>query len=292
MKQSTFSSDFDGLDVTYYAWPIEIPAATVVIAHGLGEHAKRYDRFANALNKARYGVYALDHRGHGQSMVEDKGPGDLGSGGWNALCADVVTLMSRVLALHPNVPQVLFGHSMGSFAAQQIVQDHSEEIDALILSGSTAYDKLVEAVLSAAAAGGDAGFNYLNSFFEPARTESDWLSRDETEVDIYVADPLCGFDFTEESNISAATESPRLSDPSMIARIRPDLPVLFMAGEQDPLNDNLKRLRLLEKRWRQAGIKQIDTQYYEGGRHEMLNEINRDEVTRGLIRWISANIVA
>lgn len=290
MIRKSFHSDFDQLDVSYVEWPSDgPPRAVCVIAHGLGEHIARYDRFARELVAAGIHVLGPDHRGHGQSMIVGRGPGDFGEGGWNALCADLVAMLKIAKAAAPEVPLILFGHSLGSFASQQVVQDHSHELDGLILSGSCAYDLLAEAILAGLVEGKTA-FEIFNAEFEPTRTEADWLSRDEAEVDKYVADPLCGFDMEEASAMSAATESPRLADPAMISRIRSDLPVLFVAGDRDPLNDHLNRLNVLEERWRQAGVAQIDKHYYPGGRHELLNEINRDEVTRDILSWINRQL--
>ncbi|TNE56757.1 MAG: alpha/beta fold hydrolase [Alphaproteobacteria bacterium] len=292
MIRNNFHSDFDQLEVSYVEWaPAEPARAVCVIAHGLGEHIARYDRFAREVVAKGIHVLGPDHRGHGQSMIAARGPGDFGEGGWNALCADLVAMIKMARARVPGVPLILFGHSLGSFASQQVVQDHSQEIDALILSGSCAYDLLAEA-LFAGLMEGKSAFEIFNAEFEPARTPADWLSRDEVEVDKYVADPLCGFDMVEASAMSAASESPRLADPAMIARIRSDLPVLFVAGDLDPLNDRLARLVELEKRWRSAGVRQIDTHYYPGARHELLNETNRDDVTRDILAWIQSQLPA
>ena len=161
-----------------------------------------------------------------------------------------------------DLPVVLFAHSMGSFAAQNYCMDSSDQIDALILSGSA------------------------NSAFEPARTPYDWLSRDEAEVDLYSADPLCGFEALSGSGSGLLDSRPDMTDPRLLAGIRSDLPVLLVAGDKDPINRNLAGLQLLETLWTDAGVKQIDKCYYQGGRHEMLNEINRDEVTRDITDWL------
>ncbi|MEJ2132607.1 MAG: alpha/beta hydrolase, partial [Gammaproteobacteria bacterium] len=249
--------------------------------HGAAEHALRYERFARALNAEGTEVWANDHRGHGQSPGPE-GLGDFGTGGWTALVADMGQLIEMAREAHPNVPVVLFGHSMGSFAAQEFCLDGSTRIDALILSGSTARVPTGE--------GGSERRRPLagvNDAFEPARTAYDWLSRDEAEVDKYIADPLCGFESRGERRAMPRSDPARLADPDVLRGIRRDLPVLLVAGDRDPINRNLEGLRLLEQRWREAGVERIDTQYYEGGRHEMLNEINRDEVTANIIQWLN-----
>ena len=127
-----------------------------------------------------------------------------------------------------------------------------------------------------------------NAPFEPARTPYEWLSRDPGEVDKYIADPLCGFNIWAKR--PQMGDPGRLADPAILSQIRPDLPVLFVAGDMDPINRKLEGLALLERHWRTAGVKQIDQLYYEGGRHEMLNETNRDEVTADIIGWLEKNL--
>ena len=167
---------------------------------------------------------------------------------------------------------------MGSFAAQQLILDRSDAIAALILSGSTARELAAE--------GGPPAVASLNDAFEPTRTAYDWLSRDEAEVDKYIADPLCGFG-GRGGRGSRSYNAERLGVREAISNIRPDLPILLLAGDRDPINRNLEGLALLERRYRDAGIQRIDKQIYPDGRHEMLNELNRDEVTSNLITWLN-----
>jgi alpha-beta hydrolase superfamily lysophospholipase len=183
---------------------------------------------------------------------------------------------------------------MGSFAAQQLVLEHSAQIDSLVLSGSAAIDKLMEAMAEDTAAadakaeGQEAGsdFGPLNRPFEPARTPFDWLSRDKQEVDKYINDPLCGFDFLPESTMSMAMAAQQTTDPAALAEIRKDLPILLLAGDADPVTGNLGFLNVLEQRYRAAGISDISKLYYSQGRHEMLNEINRERVMFDTILWL------
>jgi alpha-beta hydrolase superfamily lysophospholipase len=167
---------------------------------------------------------------------------------------------------------------MGAAACQQYVLDGSHTIAALILSGSTARELPRTAERAERPP--------PNRAFEPGRTPYDWLSRDPAEVDKYIADPLCGFGSWRVRPRGMMGDPSRLSDPELLRQIRPDLPCLFVAGDQDPINQQLQGLRLLEQRWRDAGVQRIDTLYYPGGRHEMLNEINRDEVTSDIVSWL------
>ncbi len=272
------ASRVDGLSIQVYAWRSAAPRASVVIAHGAAEHALRYERFARALADAGLDVWALDHRGHGRS-VWPRGPGDAGEGGWQALVADVLQLVGHARAARPGQPLALFGHSMGSFAVQALCLDHSREIDAAILSGST---RLEPPEVGAAPAPFEP-----NQAFEPARTPYDWLSRDPVEVDRYIADPLCGFDKVPVWHLLGGMDVRRMSDPAALKQIRPDLPVLIVSGSDDPLHRGLRGLDLLEKRWREAGVRQIDVRIYPGARHELTNELDRDEVTRDVAAWIA-----
>lgn len=280
MDSFRFESTIDAFPIQGYVWRVNDPRAVVAISHGAAEHALRYERFALALNAAGIEVWACDQRGHGQSPGT-AGLGDFGEGGWDALVADIGQLIELVRDEHPQLPVILFGHSMGSFAAQQFCLQGSDRIDALVLSGSTAPEARRRA--PASARGARPGFN---ASFEPGRTQYDWLSRDEAEVDKYIADPLCGFESRARQATPSRWDPDRLADAQALRGIRGDLPVLLVAGDQDPINRNLEGLRILERRWHEAGVKRIDTQYYEGGRHEMLNEINRDEVTQDIVGWL------
>jgi alpha-beta hydrolase superfamily lysophospholipase len=264
---------------------------SVEIAHGMGEHSGRYARLAEALTGAGWATYAHDERGHGRTALGEDGVGptrdltvlgDLGPAGWNGLVGDLGELNDHLGAEHPGKPHVLLGHSMGSFAAQQFVLDHSREIDGLVLSGTTAVD--VAATVLDPDAGSD--LTALNAAFEPARTEFDWLSRDEAEVDLYVADPLCGFGLDPAATRSLIAAAPRLADPAALAAIRPDLPVYLVAGSADPLNLELAMLQLVIERYRDAGVTDVTTDFHDGARHEVFNETNRDEITAHLLSWL------
>jgi alpha-beta hydrolase superfamily lysophospholipase len=276
-REFRFSSAVDGLSLQGYAWlPSSPPIATVVLAHGAAEHARRYDRFALALTSAGFAVYALDHRGHGASPGP-RGLGDFGAGGWSALVDDIAQLIALARSEQPALPLALFGHSMGSFAAQQLTFTRSALYDALVLSGSTTWDPQQGAPWPRFEP---------NREFEPARTPYDWLSRDPHEVDAYIADPLCGFESQTGRSAGSWIDFKRVNDPDGPRGIRSDLPVLLVAGDADPLNRKLEGLNLLQNRWQQAGVARIDHRYYLGGRHEMLNETNRDDMTADVIAWL------
>jgi alpha-beta hydrolase superfamily lysophospholipase len=278
-KTWTVASAVDGLPITVYSWRVPAPKAVVLISHGAAEHALRYTRFARALNAADFTVWAPDQRGHGAS-AGPQGLGDFGRGGWDGLVTDLGQLISLARKEHGAVPIVLFGHSMGAAACRQFAPLGSDTIDALILSGTGVRTPPKE---------GDPLPNW-NAAFKPARTGYEWLSRDEAEVDKYIADPLCGFDKQTVKMTATRINHAALADPEQHRTIRGNLPVLFVAGDADPINRKLEGLDTLERWWRDAGVRQIDKLYYRDGRHEMLNETNRDEVTRDIIAWIRQTV--
>ncbi len=280
----TFVSPTDGTVLATYAWDqVDQPRGVVQVAHGLAEHAARYDRLARALNGAGFAVYATDHRGHGRSVAGT--PGDFGAAGFDGLIADVAAYGASLADQHPGLPLVLVAHSMGSFAAQAVLLDHSDQYACVVLSGSTALDVLAAAMADAPE---PAGLEAFNAGFEH-RTGYEWLSRDEAEVDLYVADPLCGFDLPSETVPSLFAPATRLVDPAALAGIRPDLPVLIASGTADPLAGGGDLVRLLGQRYRDAGLTDVTVTTYPEARHEILNETNREQVTAELVAWIGAH---
>jgi alpha-beta hydrolase superfamily lysophospholipase len=207
------------------------------------------------------------------------------TGGFDQLVEDMASLGALAKHQHPGKPYILLGHSMGSFAAQQLILDHSHSIDGLALSGSGTLDGLVHLAQSVSA--GEDPMKSMNAPFEPARTQSDWLSRDNTEVDNFIADPLCFPSLTAKSMESFLDASPRLADPKEIRKVRQNLPVYIFSVREDPVGEKLKGVRVLIERYRSAGIASVTHDFYPGGRHEMLHELNRREVFTNLLGWIS-----
>jgi alpha-beta hydrolase superfamily lysophospholipase len=281
MAPSSFTyTSADGAKIAAYRWdPAGQPAAVVQITHGMGEHASRYDHVARALNEAGYVVYAQDHRGHGASVTGE--PGNLGEGGWPGLVDDIGLLSARIRAEQPGLPVILLAHSMGSFAAQQYLLDHSDDVDGVVLTGTAVID-LLEPALDLDQ---PLDLAMFNAAFQPARTDYDWLSRDEAMVDAYVADPLCGFGIDTGSARQMFAGARRLADPQQVAALRDSLPVYIAAGELDPVNGGLTLLTPLTDRLTEAGLTDVTVVTYPGARHEILNETNRDEVIGSLIEW-------
>lgn len=280
----TFDSD-DGLRVAAWRWSKPVPVRGVLqIAHGMGEHALRYRDVLEPLMDAGIVIYANDHRGHGRTAPSPAQHGDFGEAGFPSLVDDMARLTAIARAENPSKPLVLMGHSMGSFAAQLYVLDRSLDIDGLVISGSTAIDQLAAALPTDPEASGLSAFSNL---FQPPRTPFDWLSRDEAQVDAYIADPLCGFSATPSSMGSMIGAMMRTVDPSALAQIRKNLPVYVFSGSRDPVGGpDLAFLKVFVQRYRDNGLN-VSTDYYPDGRHEMLNETNRGEVVENLKRWIA-----
>ena len=285
MPSSSFSyPSADGTQIAAYRWdPAGEPRAAVQLTHGMGEHAQRYEHVATALTDAGYVVYAQDQRGHGASADPER-LGDLGEGGWNALVDDIGLLSARIRAEHPGLPLVLLGHSMGSFAVQQYLLDHSDDVDGVVLTGTAVID-LLEPALDLDQ---PLDLTMFNAPFQPARTDYDWLSRDEAVVDAYVADPLCGFGIDTESAKGMFVGARRLADPAQLAALRSGLPVYIAVGEADPVNGALTVLTPLTDRLTAAGLTDVTVVTYPEARHEVLNETNSDEVIASLIGWVDS----
>jgi alpha-beta hydrolase superfamily lysophospholipase len=249
---ASFPSPADSLEIATYSWATtsEPPRGVIQLAHGIAEYALRYDRLAQALVDDGWLVYANDHRGHGDSTNDATPLGSFGAAGWPALVQDLVAFTDRIAAAHPGLPLFLVGHSMGSFAAQEAIA--------------------------------------FNAAFEN-RTGYEWLSRDEAEVDAYVADPRSGFDLPDDTIPQLFVTAPRLGDPDALEEIVATLPILIVSGRDDPLSGNGQLVELLAQRYREAGVADVTLKIYDGARHEVFNETNRDEITAFVIDWLDAH---
>jgi alpha-beta hydrolase superfamily lysophospholipase len=281
----------DGQSSLVYVWQGSAPATGVVIlAHGMGEHALRYEPLAQALVAAGFDVYANDHRGHGQTVREASQLGDYGPEGWRGLVDDALGLARQVRTDY-DVPVLIMGHSMGSMLVQHLLTEASELYDGAALSGTTAVDVMAAASATAGTEEESAAqaetdlFARFNAAFEPVRTPSDWLSRDPEQVDLYVNDPLCGFSVTDESFASLMEAGAAYSSPEATSRIRRDLPIYLFAGDKDPVGAGGVLVAKVADRYREAGIEDVELKLYPDARHEVFNETNREEVVRDFLDW-------
>lgn len=292
----------DSHDIPIYLWePEGTPTAVIQVIHGLGEHSARYERFALAAVSSGYAVCAHDHRGHGPQASH------IGffaaENGWERLVTDShqVTLFLR--QRYPDQPLAMLGHSMGSYIAQSYAQRFGDGLDAFILSGSTWPSRpllrvgrlLAWLVSFRRGKNGQSplldkiGFGDFNKKFEPARTELDWLSRDPAEVDTYIEDPLCGGPYTTGLWIDLLGGLLEISTRAALSEIPTSLPILITGGSDDPVGGE-DGMRKLSAHYEATGHANLTTRIYAGGRHEMLNETNRDEFISDLLQWTADNL--
>lgn len=303
MEKTTLKS-VAGKDLQLYVWPVDAPRAVVQLVHGMAEHMGRYDRLARALNGAGYAVVGHDHLGHGP-IADEADHGWFGAkGGWNNLIEDMKRVTDYAKQRFPGLPFVLLGHSMGSFAVREYLLRYAKELDACVISGTGWYAPALCGTAKCLAAlcgvlGGwhkpaalvnTVGFGSSNKAFAPARTPFDWLSRDEKEVDKYIADPLCGFLFTARGYYDMFDGLQGISKVSRLAAMPKALPIYFLSGSVDPVGQAGSGVKTVAQQFRDAGMQDVTVRLYEGGRHEMFNEINRDEVTADLIGWLKEKV--
>jgi alpha-beta hydrolase superfamily lysophospholipase len=284
--------DFDsagGITVAAYRWDPDIaPRAVVQVTHGMGEHALRYAELAGVLNDNGYVVYAQDHRGHGATAGSDEALGQVGAQGWTEIVRDIDRLRRVADREAPGLPFVLLGHSMGSFAVQQYLLDHSADVELAVLTGTAVID-LLEPALDL---DGPMDLSAFNAPFAPARTDYDWLSRDEAQVDRYVADPHCGFGLDADGARQMFVAARRLADPEQLAGIRADLPVYIAVGEKDPVGGEVALVHALVDRLQKTGLTDVTLVVYPEARHEVFNETNRQQVYADLLAWLDARLPA
>ena len=278
----SFKDDF-GVEIMFYEWPVAEPKAVIQLAHGLGEHARRYDLMAATLNRAGFSVYADDHRGHGQTGVKQlenkqiKRLGNLGPGGMAATFKQVADFSELIKSENPGKPLVLLGHSWGSFIAQKVINKKSDFYDAVILSGSAL-------TMPGYLATGD--FNKVWKKL-PGSTGYEWLSRDVEIQNNFVADPLTFLALAMQ--VFGIKNSLQLfGTPSK--QIRKDLPILVQVGEADPIGGERSNKALVEAYMKNAGIEDIELYVYHDCRHEIYNELNKDAIIEDLVTWVNQRV--
>lgn len=306
-KNFVFKSG-DGTDIFVYNWmPDEdIKVKGIVqIAHGMAETAARYERFAEILTKNGYIVYANDHRGHGKTAGNIESLGYLADeDGFGWLVKDLYQLSGIIKKENSELPLFLFGHSMGSFAAQKYIMLYGNELKGTILSGSNGRQGIILDIGTMFAKNeikkhgrkvqsfklNKMSFGSYNNTFKPNRTEYDWLSRDNAEVDRYIEDPFCGTVFTAGFFYDFLTALKEIENKSNLSFVPKDLPIYIFSGEKDPVGKCGKGVINLYNRYKNYGIKDVTYKLYKDGRHEMLNEINRDEVMKDVVDWLNKQI--
>lgn len=280
--------------------PEEAPKAVVQLVHGIAEHIRRYDGFAAYLNSLGYVVVAEDHMGHGDSIGKDGIQGYF-HGGWFAAVEDSYQLLRKTREDYPELPYILFGHSMGSFMVRTILAKHPDSgISGCVICGTGWQPKALLSVaipickLVAKRTGETKPspalqglvFGGYNRRVEHPRTAFDWLNRNEKCVDAYLADPLCGFTASAGLLRDMLTGISYIEEKSSLAAMEKELPVFFIAGGDDPVGNYGEGVRRAAQEFRKAGMKNVSVKIYPLCRHEILNELNKQEVYQDVAKWM------
>lgn len=281
------------------------PRAVIQIVHGIAEHINRYDDFMLFLANNGFAVAGDDHLGHGHSVTK---PEELGffdeENGWNRVVADVGTLREMMHGEFPNVPYIFFGHSMGSFLTRTYIIQNPEKYDAAIISGTGHQTKAL--VFAGLAMGNavvklhgpradgkmlnDIAFGTYNKKIDFPMTDFDWLSRDYENVKKYIADPMCGFVCKASLYRDMLTGVKFVTDQSNIDKMSKEQPIYFMSGDSDPVGDYGKGVDRAYNAFCKAGLHDVMIRLYPGGRHEMLNETNKEQVYQDILNWLNEKL--
>ncbi|MFX0081051.1 MAG: alpha/beta hydrolase [Candidatus Hodarchaeota archaeon] len=315
MKSSTFTfTDKDRIEIFVYKWePDAEPKAVIQILHGLAEHAKRYTRVAEALCKEGYICYADDHRGHGLTAGDlteatlDGNAGVLGSNGWRGVVNDAHELSIITKKENPNLPLFLLGHSWGAMLTQDYIQEWGNEIQGCILSGTNGIsDKSIREEGIKIAKGeiekigptapstklDNMSFKSINKRWqnEDGATGFEWLSRDKAEVQKYIDDPWCGFIGPATLWLELFKGNEKIYNPEYEKKIPKELPIYIISGTLDPVGNYSFGIIDIVNRFKNYGIKDVTHKLYKNARHELFNEINRNEVFEDLTSWLNSHL--
>ena len=284
----------------------EGPAKGVVqIAHGIAEHIERYDDFMCFLAENGYVAVGNDHLGHGKSAAR---PDEVGifaeQNGWYYVVEDMKALRERIREDYHDIPYIFFGHSMGSFLTRTYLIRYPDQYDAAILSGTGQQSaalvnggylaaELLTKLKGPHASGkmlNDMAFGSYCKRIDQPRTEFDWLSRDNDTVDKYIADPMCGFICKCSLYRDMMSGLKFLTNQHNIDKMNKEAPIYFMSGAEDPVGDYGDGVEKAYKAFCNAGLTDVMIRLYQGGRHEMLNEINREDVKQDILNWLDSRI--
>lgn len=284
--------------------PDEPVRAVVQLSHGMVEFIDRYKPLAEYLAAHGILVTGHDHLGHGGSIRTKEDYGYFAQPDGNrAVLDDLYAMTQQTKALYPGVPYFLLGHSMGSFYARQYLCEHGSELSGAIIMGTGFQPKFLVQTAKAlcrflsvflgwhhrSKLVANLSFLGYNKGLE-GRTTSDWLNRDTAEVDKYLADERCTFTFTLNAYYSMFSGILRLHDPVFLAQMPKDIPLLFLAGDADPVGEQGKGVQRAIQSLQAAGVQNIRSKLYPGARHELLMEINRQEVFADILGWLEQQL--
>ena len=275
------------------------PKAVVMIIHGMLEHSGRYERFAKKLTENEFAVVAYDHRAHGKTDPDKPGILDYDDG-FQYMVSDIQFVRNEVHKKFQGLPVIIFAHSLGSFLTQRYMQLYDKAPAGIIYSGSngkppsTIYGGWVLSRFLAKIKGPKfksrmihkLSFEPFNAKFKPNRTDQDWLSRDTEEIDRYIRDPFCGIIPSVAFYKQIFSGLMTVSAHKPFAGKNPQTPIMIISGDQDPVSDMGRGIQGLKKQLEKSGASNLTVNLYPGGRHELLNEINREEVMDDVVEWI------
>ncbi len=309
-KEEFFFDSRDGeTSIHGVRWMPEVPASSVKgiiqIIHGMEEYVGRYEDFAEFMTGRGFIVTGEDHLGHGGTVAEG------GTKGYfceqdpaTVIVRDVHRLKKITQEKYPGIPVIIMGHSMGSFIARNYISRYGSGINMAIIMGTGSMDmsvlnagealtkltaffkgsKCKPAMVTKISFGG-----YLKKIPSP-RTPYDWLSANEKNVDDYIADPMCGFGFTANGYLALFELMKRMQKSENVAAVPKNLPLLFVAGEDDPVGAYGEGVKTAADSYRKAGVSDITVKLYQGDRHEILNEDNKETVKEDILEWITARL--
>ena len=302
-----FPSKDGNTEIHTIEWkPVGEVRAVLQICHGMVEYIRRYDEFAQFLCGEGYYVVGNDHLGHGKSIQAKSEYGFFNEKYGNAcVLGDMHTLRQRTEKKYPGVPYFMLGHSMGSSLLRQYIQMYGNGLSGAVLMGTVAdhkkaallFGKRLCRVMAAFR-----GWHYrskmvdnlvlgaYNKKFKPARTRADWITSDNENLDMYVADPLCSFMSTVNAYYNVFSGMIGIQRKESVYMIPKGLPVLFVSGADDPVGEVGKGVRKIYEKYRAAGIRDVTLRLYTGDRHEILNETDRDQVYKDLLGWFEKHI--
>lgn len=301
MKSEFIFADKEKKIIHAYKWTLENnmkPKAIVQIAHGMAETMARYDYFAQKLNEAGYCVYGNDHRGHGNTAATKEELGFLADkDGFNLMVDDLYELTQIIKKENKGIPVILLGHSMGSFLVQRYIQIHGDELKGVFLSGSNGIppigtsmgiiiakvERIIRGKNHKSRLMDKLLFSSYNKRVKTNVTEFDWLSTDEKEVDKYIKDPLCGFICSTSFYYELLKGVKHNFKSERLSAIPKDLKIHIMSGEEDPVGNYGKGVIQLYTIYHNLGVEKVTYKLYKGGRHEILNEVNKDEVIKDIL---------
>ena len=298
-QEFTFPSSDGVHQVHAVLWlPEGEPRGVVQLVHGICEYIMRYGPFAQYLTDHGFAVAGHDHLGHGLTAT---GPEEYGYfSDWDQVVTDVYRLRTQMGERFPDLPYFLLGHSMGSFVTRTYLIDHPGTLTGCILSG-TGQESPVNVTLGKFLTGlgdprkvnklfFDLSIGGYNRAFRPNRTSDDWTCRDEAVVDARLVDPFCNFKTTAGLNHAMMGGLQYIANKTNLSKMDKDTPIYFFAGDNDPVGAMGKGVQKVAGWFRESGIKDVTVKLYPGGRHEMLNEINKEEVFADTLSWIESHM--